>query len=84
MTQLNKILEQKIQELENEIVIHHRDRILLTQEKNSIAEKLHLVLYRLPYEDALQAIQWANQIQKSLLSKTLQYPLPKELEKCLL
>ena len=76
--------EEKIKALENEAQFLERNRLSILREKYEIAEKLHLVLYYLTLNQALAAIQWANQTQKSgsnLLPKVLQYPLSEELEK---
>lgn len=76
--------EEKIKALENEALFLERNRLSILRDKYEIAEKLHLVLYYLTLNQAISAVKWANQTQKSgsnLLPKVLQYPLSEELEK---
>lgn len=77
-------LELEVHAYENELRVAEQTRLSILRDKYEIAEKLHLVLYYLTLNQALAAIQWANQVQKSgsiLLPKVLQYPLSEELEK---
>jgi hypothetical protein len=77
-------LELEVHAYENELRMAEQTKISILRDKYEIAEKLHLVLYYLTLNQALAAVKWANQVQKSggiLLPKALQYSLPKELEK---